>query len=96
MVYFYLRVVEPLTERYARWALGALSSSPQAAPLTKTEKSRIQRAMYQFQVICNLGILEPQAILEVLDSFGPWEAEQIIRVHEFAKERRTSASMECA
>jgi hypothetical protein len=96
MVYFHLRVVEPLTERYARWALGALSSSLQAAPLTKTEKSRIQRAMYRLQVICNLGILEPQAMLEVLDSFGPWAAEQIICVHEFAKERCTSAAMVCA
>lgn len=96
MAYFHLRVVEPLTERYARWALGVLSSSPQAALLTKTEKSRIQRAMYRLQVICTLGISEPQARLEVLDSFGPWAAEQIICVHEFAKERCTSVSMECA
>ena len=96
MAHFHLRVVEPLTERYCRWALGALSSSLHAAPLTKTEKSRIQRAMYRLQVICNLGISDPQTMLQILDSFGPWAAEQIICVHEFAKERFTSAFIECA
>ncbi|KAI3394003.1 hypothetical protein diail_3319 [Diaporthe ilicicola] len=96
MAHVHLRVVEPLTGRYCRWALGALSSSPHAAPLTKTEKSRIQRAMYRLQVICNLGISDPQTILQILDSFGPWAAEQIICVHEFAKERFTSAFIECA
>lgn len=96
MAYFHLRVVEPLTERYCRWALGALSSSPLAAPLTKTEKSRIQRAMYRLQVVCNLRVREPQEMLSVLDSFGPWATEQILCVHEFAKERFSSAFIECA
>ncbi|POS70690.1 hypothetical protein DHEL01_v210913 [Diaporthe helianthi] len=96
MAEFHLRVVEPLTERYCRWVLSALSSSPEPAPLTKTEKSRIQRAIYRLQVICNSGISGPQEILAVLDSFGPWAAEQIICVYEFAKERFTSAFIECA
>lgn len=94
MASFHLRVVEPLTERYARWALGALSSSAQDAPLTKTEKSRIQRAMYRLQVICNSGTGNEQQILQVIDSFGPWAAEQIICVHEFAKERWSSVFIE--
>lgn len=96
MAHFHLRVVEPLTERYARWALGALTSSPQEVNLTKTEKSRIQRAIYRLQVICNLRAPHPQTILEILDSFGPWAAEQIICVHEFAKERWSSVFIECA
>lgn len=96
MAHFHLRIVEPLTEHYCRWALGALSSSPQAAPLTKTEKSRIQRAMYRLQVICNFGIRDPQEMLAVLDSFGPWATEQIICVHEFVEERFMSALIECA
>lgn len=96
MACFHLRIVEPLTERYAHWALGALSSSAQEAPLTKTEKSRIQRAMYRLQVICNLRVSHPQTLLEILDSFGPWAAEQIICVHEFAKERWSSVFVECA
>ncbi|KAL2284823.1 hypothetical protein FJTKL_08652 [Diaporthe vaccinii] len=95
MAYFHLRVVEPLTERYARWALGALSSSPEAAPLTVTEKVRIQRAMYRLQTICNISIRDDQGIFEALDAFGPWQAEEILYVHEFAKERYESVFAEC-
>ncbi|KAG8157135.1 hypothetical protein KVR01_013125 [Diaporthe batatas] len=98
MARFHLRVVEPLTEHYSRWALGALSSSPQAAPLTRTEKSRIQRALYRLQVLSkqNLEAWDPPDVLDYLDSFGPWATEQIICVHEFAKERLSSAFIECA
>lgn len=95
MVYFHLRVVEPLTERYARWALGALSSSPEAAPLTGTEKARIQQAMYRLQIICNNSIRDEQMMFQTLDAFGPWQAEQILCVHEFAKERYESVFVEC-
>lgn len=95
MAHFHLRVVEPLTERYARWALGALSSSPEAAPLTGTERARIQRAMYRLQIICNMSIRDHQAMFEALDAFGPWQAEEILCVHAFAKERYESVFVEC-
>ncbi|KAG6362739.1 hypothetical protein INS49_007832 [Diaporthe citri] len=95
MSYFHIRVVEPLTERYARWALGALSSSPEAAPLTGTEKAHIQRAMYRLQIICNIPIRDDQAIFEAMDAFGPWQAEEILCVHEFAKDRYKSVFVEC-
>lgn len=96
MAFFHLNIVEPLTERYARWALGALSSSPEAAPLTGTEKSRIQRAMYRLQTLCNTSLRGPRYILDVLHDFGPWQAEEILCVYEFAKERYTSVFIECA
>lgn len=95
MAYFHLRVIEPLTERYARWALGALSSSPEAAPLTGTERSRIQRAMYRLQIICNVSIRNEETMFEALDAFGPWQAEEILCVHEFAKQRYESVFVEC-
>lgn len=96
MAYFHMRVVEPLTDYYARWALGALSSSPEAGPLTGTEKARIQRALYRLQIICNMRLRGPQHILDALDDFGPWQAEEILCVHEFAKERYMSVFIECA
>ncbi|ROV92313.1 hypothetical protein VSDG_07262 [Cytospora chrysosperma] len=56
---FHTSVVEPLTERYASWALASLPSSStndQAGqqPLSDTERCRIQRAMYRLQIFCNV------------------------------------------
>lgn len=96
MAHFHLRVVEPLTERYACWALGALSSSPDAALLTRTEKARIQRSMYRLQIICNMSLRGEGMILGFLDRFGPWQAEEIVCVHAFAMERYPSVFIECA
>lgn len=96
MAHFHLRVVEPLTKRYARWALGALSSSPDPDPLTRTEKARIQRGMYRLQIICNMSLRGERMILGVLDRFGPWQAEEIVCVHTFAMERYSSVFIDCA
>lgn len=56
---FHTSVIEPLTERYASWALASLPSSStndQAGqqPLGDTERCRIQRAMYRLQIFCNV------------------------------------------
>lgn len=90
MASFHLSVVEPLTDRYASWALCALSSSPKAVPLSKTEKARIQRAMYRLQIICNMQLWDPARLIDALSSFTPWEAEEILCVHAFATERYSS------
>lgn len=90
MASFHLSVVEPLTERYADWTLAALSSSPAAVPLSKSEKVRIQRAMYRLQILCNLQIRDADRMLRILTSFPPWEVEQILCVHAFAREKYTS------
>lgn len=94
---FHLSVVEPLTERYALWALAALGSSPVTRPLTETERWRIQRAMYRLETFCNLcsdrspcqmwGALDR---LEILSTFDAWEVEAMLCFHEFAKERVSS------
>jgi hypothetical protein len=54
LIRFHCSVIEPLTERYATWALAALSSSPKHYPLSGTERRRIQRALYRMQVFCNV------------------------------------------
>lgn len=54
LVRFHQSVIELLTDRYAAWALAALSSSPTSDPLSGTERRRIQRGLYNLQVFCNL------------------------------------------
>lgn len=87
---FHLSVVEPLTDRYTTWALCALSSSPEVVPLSQIEKARIQRAIYRLQTICNMQLRKLVAVLEALSTFSPWEAEEVLCVYEFAKERYSS------
>lgn len=94
---FHLSTVEPLTQRYAEWALAALGSSPTKPPLSETERRRIQRAMYRLETFCNLcserspcqmsGALDRLSILSI---FHAWEVEEILCFHEFAKERVSS------
>ncbi|KAI3391475.1 hypothetical protein diail_7306 [Diaporthe ilicicola] len=102
---FHVHVVEPLTEAFAPWALGALPSKPenqaacQSASLSDTERRRIQRGFYRMQMFCNLcgtqgversapaRISETVDCLRVLSMFPAWEVEEILSVHEFAKDR---------
>lgn len=91
MATFHISVVQPLTDLYAHWALGALSSSLEAVPLSRVEVARIQRAIYRLQTICNCRIGSRAALLGLLDAFSPWESEEILCVHAFAEERCTSA-----
>lgn len=94
---FHLSTVEPLTERYAVCALAALGSSPTTAPLGETEKWRIQRAMYRLETFCNLcserspcQMVDSQDRLRILTTFHAWEVEEMLCIHEFAKERISS------
>lgn len=102
MVWFHNSYIEPLTERYAVWALASMPSlaeaSPTAQPLSTTEMRRIQRAMYRLQVFCNVcgfkgegsssrRIQDDVERLRVFSMFPPWEAEEILCVHEFAKSK---------
>lgn len=101
MIYFQNSYIEPLTERYASWALASeplSAGSPTPQPLSTTERRRIQRAMYRLQVFCNACGFKGEGnsprrirgdveLLRVLSMFPPWEAEEILCVHEFAKEK---------
>lgn len=95
---FHHSVIEPLTERYSIWALAALSSSPQDCPLSGTERRRIQRALYRYQIYCNLcgsrgeGRSSPRRLqeslqcLRILTLFPAWQIEEILCVHKFGKD----------
>jgi hypothetical protein len=95
---FHRSVIEPLTSRYATWALAALSSSPEKWPLSGTERRRIQRALYHYQIYCNVcgsrgegrssqhHIEQPLQCLRVLSVFPGWQVEEVLCIHEFAKD----------
>lgn len=100
MVRFQRVMVEPLTERYAAWALAALGLSSEEDPLSDTERRRIQRGFYRFQVFCNvcgfrgkgqsaeecIGGWESVDCLRVLSLFPAWQIEEILCVHAFVKD----------
>lgn len=57
--HFHTSIIEPLTDRYATWALAELpipltDEQTRKQPLSNTERCRIQRAMYRLQVFCNV------------------------------------------
>lgn len=98
MIRFHRSIVEPLTERYAIWALAALSSSPEKWPLSGTETRRIQRGLCRYQLFCNLcsshqeGRARPCYIrdhvqrLGILCFFPAWQVEEILCIQAFAKD----------
>ena len=100
MAAFHFTVIEPLVERFTSWALGRLAietgRSPHHKPLSTTEEARVVRAMYRFQLCCNLfheRRLRFQLHLDSIDVaelffflIEPWEAEQVTCVHAFAKD----------
>ncbi|KAB5560174.1 hypothetical protein GE09DRAFT_81690 [Coniochaeta sp. 2T2.1] len=95
---FHFSVVEPLTERFATWALDGLAAldpkAPVEKPLSDAERTRIQRAIYRLETFCNLCSLRSpfhmwaaRQRLEILCVFPAWEVEEILCIHHFLKER---------
>jgi hypothetical protein len=101
MVAFHFTVIEPLFERFTIWALGHLANetggSPHHKPLSTTEEARVMRAMYRFQLCCNLfherrdQFMQPLHLgsIDVVKLFfclfEPWEVEEVVCIHAFAK-----------
>lgn len=57
--HFHTSIIEPLTDRYASWALASLpipseTEQTRKQTLSNTERCRIQRAMYRLQIFCNV------------------------------------------
>lgn len=72
--HFHTSVIEPLTDRYASWALASLpipstNEKTRKQPLSNTERCRIQRAMYRLQVFCNVcwSLREGHSSQEILE-----------------------------
>lgn len=58
MIKLHNSVVNPLVQHFADWALQNLSqlpgAQPYSQPLSQTEETRISRALYRYQICCNL------------------------------------------
>ncbi|KAE8132867.1 hypothetical protein BDV38DRAFT_296563 [Aspergillus pseudotamarii] len=102
---FYFSIVKPLAQYYTSWALGNLATetgNPRSnEPLSQVEETRLIRALYRFQLCCNLfgaGCHKSSQMQRLsfdsveigtifLDLFEPWEVEEISCIYTFAKER---------
>ncbi|KAL4906703.1 hypothetical protein BDW74DRAFT_177013 [Aspergillus multicolor] len=102
---FHLLIVAPIARRYSQWALGNLAKEEGASsiirPTSEVEEMRILRALYRFQLCCNLYSahchesprqVSPEFnLLEVLNLcialLEPWEAEEICCINTFFKEK---------
>ncbi|KAG9236678.1 hypothetical protein BJ875DRAFT_455875 [Amylocarpus encephaloides] len=106
MVAFYSSTIKPLVRHYTSWTLANLDDKANnlqsySPPLSKTERTRLLRALYRFQLCCNLfGVgrhgtygqlrlaLRPIDILEsFICIFEPWEVEEIACIYSFSKEK---------
>lgn len=99
MAKFHRSRVEPIVERYASWALGNIGASGRPTNLSNTERMRIQRAMYRFQILCdvfgnrlkddNLSANRPRHLgcLRFLARHEPWEIEEILCINAFVQEQ---------
>ncbi|KAK4234785.1 hypothetical protein C8A03DRAFT_37412 [Achaetomium macrosporum] len=100
MIAFHFTVIEPLSKRFTNWALGHLADetggSPHHKPLSATEETRVMRAMYRFQLCCNLfherydrplrHNLDPIDVVKLFFClFEPWEVEEVVCIHNFSK-----------
>lgn len=94
---FHLSIVQPFTKMYKNWAFNSITkefkeplTAARDPPLSPTEEVRIVRALYRFQLWCNLFGHSDSRFDEVriLDMFfglyEPWEVEEIKGVDYFA------------
>ncbi len=94
MAAFYSSTIQPLLQRVPAMLLRNLDRSLQPGPLSKTEQARILRALYRFQLWCNLHgtsdiaaardrAVDPVDMLKYFfEVFEPWETEEISCIHE--------------
>jgi hypothetical protein len=105
IVTFHSSIIKPLAQCYTRWAMANLADETKDPPsrerLSRTEETRLLRALYRFQLCCNLfgrgrhgTFRQPKLgfhsvdILKILNCiFEPWEVEEIACIYTFAKEK---------
>ncbi|KAK2616173.1 hypothetical protein QQS21_000805 [Conoideocrella luteorostrata] len=96
MVKFHYTIIK-FARPYLEWAMNNLADETGGSPchetLSKTEKKRLMRGIYRFQLLCNLfnpDVMEtyPGLGLETfLCIFEPWEIEEITCFYAFAEEK---------
>ena len=94
MAAFYTSTIQPLLQRVPAMFLRNLDRSLQTGCLSKTERVRMLRALYRFQLWCNLhgtsdiAVTRDRAVDRVdmlmyfFEVFEPWESEEISCIHE--------------
>lgn len=102
MVKFYLKVIKPLVISFTDWAGPHLPTAFEHArhrePLSKSEKIRIFRALYRYQMYTNVfGHSRPTAARITIPSaeimhyflglFEPWEVEELYCIQIFFKDK---------
>lgn len=104
IVAFHSSIVKPLAQHYTSWALANLANETDLQshePLSKTEETRVVRALYRFQLCCNLfGVdrhktsrqlwvnFQSVDILKIfICIFEPWQVEEIACIYRFAEEK---------
>lgn len=105
MAWFHQSTVNPLATHFISWALanfrpGPVQSSAQpvgrAEALTRTERARVMRAIYRFEVFCHLFCDSHYESFIGMDinelffsglSLEPWEAEEVCSIYTFVKEK---------
>lgn len=106
VIAFYSTIIKPLVSHYVRWTQGNHRYLSTAGQLSKTEKRRIVRGFYRFQLLSNLfgsngmtGRLcsgHEQRLGHFLDMFEPWELEEIICIYWFINGKYLSVLEEVA
>ncbi|KAM0171185.1 hypothetical protein ACHAPC_011073 [Botrytis cinerea] len=105
---FHSTIIKPLARQYTDWALTNLADETKntrsITPLSKTEEMRLQRALYRFQLCCNLfgknadssqwffqglNFKSVDILTMFLCLFEPWEIEEILCLYTFSKEMYT-------
>ncbi|KAH6617456.1 hypothetical protein F5144DRAFT_596461 [Chaetomium tenue] len=89
MAAFYLGVARPLLQPCATMFFTRLCSSLPVGPLSRTERTRLLRALYRYQTYCNLfgmgttGEIKPvdvakeERLMKFFCWFSPWEIQEI-------------------
>ncbi|CAM1502471.1 Fc.00g044550.m01.CDS01 [Cosmosporella sp. VM-42] len=91
---FYSSTTQPLLHQYTTWVRTNLAVLTVPDQLSKTERIRILRGLYRFQIFCNLfgkehddsgRRLEANERLSLfLDNYEPWEVEEVVCINSFA------------
>lgn len=96
MAAFHLSTVKPLLEEHIIWARTSHKALSTPDKLSRTEKIRILRGLYRFQIYCNLfgcsldtsRLDDPEykdyeKLVLFLGAHEPWETEEIICISTF-------------
>lgn len=100
MTFFYFRYVRPTMEHFTPWARDnlaktsplSLQDSDQDIALTRTETLRLSRAIYRFQILCNLAdptnwamrSSREQMVEKLFEILEPWEIEEVFCLYQFS------------